>query len=122
MQLVPPLVDQGAKVTIRHAIYRVIHDAEIAVAATITQEQALRPLLHKLALRVCHTRAGHVPCQNPQLRETLRVDALRVDGRAFELAVIAIEITGIGVVRKQLTRSVILEHGGHEIAIAAPDV
>lgn len=121
-QLLTPLIDQRAQVTIRHAIDRLIHDAEIAMAATVTQERALRPLLDKLALPACHARAGLVPCQDLQLRETLRVDALRVDGHAVGLAVIAIEITGIGVVKKELTCSVFLEHGCQEVAIAAPDV
>lgn len=92
------------------------------MTSTISQPLALRALFQELALPLPHIRARHIPRQDPQLGQALRVQAGGVDGDADGFPVVAVLVAGVGVVEEELTGGVFGEELGEEVAEAALDV
>ena len=103
-QPIPPLHNQRPQIPPRHTPLRLIHDTKKTPTPTTRQKPPLR--LHLLKLTVCvpDTCTAHIPRDDLQLAETLRVDARGGDRHCHILTtpflVTAIETARIGVVEE----------------------
>ena len=110
LQLNVILRHQRAQITIRHAIYRVVHNAVRGMGIAVSKEPALARLLEEFTSpdRPMHRIvAAHVPRQYPQLGQTARVYTGGVDGHVDGLAVIAICVAGVSAVKEEFARRVV---------------